>query len=186
MGEQTAEDSTRVRAGGGKSRMTAETGTPSFDRRQEAEAFLESLRVDGLSAAIEGSMTEDVDFLIISDASPELASILPWMGRHAGRTAALAYAERLSRNQENLAFVVDRLVAEKDEVVVFATVTARVPSTRQEATWDIVFSMRFDAEGLIARYHLIENSYEPARLRRLSGTWSIEADGVTKTVPSES
>ncbi len=159
--------------------------TTAPTRRQEAEAFLDTLREDGLPAAIERCLSEDVDFLIISDESPELASILPWMGRHRGREAALAYAERLAANQENLAFVVDRLVAEGDEVVGFASVTARVSSTDEQATWDIVFSMRFDAEGLISHYHLIENSYEPARLRRLGGSWSIEADGQTKNVPAD-
>ena len=161
----------------------SEANTPRSDRRQEAEAFLETLQADGLSAAIVRCMSEDVDFFIISETSPELSSILPWMGRHTGRKATLAYADRLAANQENLAFVVDRLVAEKDEVVAFASVTARVPSTGQQATWDIVFSMRFNPQGQIARYHLLENSYEPARLRRLSGSWSIEAEGVTKTVP---
>jgi hypothetical protein len=52
-------------------------------------------------------------------------------------------------------------------------------------TADISYSILFELrDGLIVRYHFLENTFDVAAAFRIDGSWQVDTDGAKRQVPS--
>ena len=147
-----------------------------MSKRSEQNLAVAKKYIDGVLtgdlSVIDETMTADVNYTVISAASPHSSAAIPWSGNHRGREAVKAYQRRLGAAQNSRVDGIERWVADNDTVVGFATVQAQSPKTGRSGTWEIAF--RFDfSDGLISNYFLYEDSFSAAIVHSVGGALQI-------------
>ena len=156
-------------------------------------AYLESvIRQD--SAAVDRYFDPDVEYLVngtrLPDASRQLPPIsadchtaLPWAGLYRGRAELKAFLAHMHRNLKVTAFGPREVIADGDKGAAFGWFRLHALSTGN--TIDISYAILFELRnGLIARYHFLENTFDVAGAFRAAGSWLIDTDGTQRSIPT--
>jgi ketosteroid isomerase-like protein len=125
-----------------------------------------------------------VDGLALPSLSGELHAGLPWLGMYRGLGEVRAFLAHLHANLDVTGFGLREIVGDDKRAAVFGWFSLRArPDGRAARS---AFSVLVEAQdGKIARYQFLENTFEVALAFRRSGSWAIQTDGTTKTVPAE-
>ena len=116
--------------------------------------------------------------------SAECHAALPWLGVHRGRKAVKEFLAHMHRNLEVTAFGPREVISEGDKTAAFGWFRLHALST--DRTVDISYSVRFELRnGLIVKYHFLENTIDVASAFRKGGNWSLETDGTEHSVPAQ-
>jgi len=146
------------------------------------------------ASVIERFFAPDVEYMVngtpvpdplgvLPPISHDCHSALPWLGLHRGREAVKAFLAHMHRNLEVTAFGPREVISEGNKGAAFGWFRLHALSTGRTA--DISYSIRFELrDGLIVKYHFLENTFDVATAFRSSGEWLLETDG-KRRVPSE-
>jgi ketosteroid isomerase-like protein len=133
---------------------------------------------------INGSPAQDRNPALPS-LSPECKSALPWLGYYRGKEALKGFLEHLHRNLDVTAYGPRRVVSDGDQAAAFGWFRLHALSTGRSA--DIAYAIYFELrDGLIVKYHFIENTFDVANAFRAGGSWLIDTDGAKHDVPKTS
>jgi ketosteroid isomerase-like protein len=156
-------------------------------------AYLETvIRKD--ASAVDKYFHPNVEYVVNGAASADPAaalppisqdchSALPWLGLHRGREAVKAFLTHMHRNLEVTAFGPREVISEGSRAAAFGWFRLRALPTGR--TVDISYSVFFELrDGLIAKYHFLENTFDVATAFRVGGSWLIDSDGVKHRIPA--
>jgi ketosteroid isomerase-like protein len=131
---------------------------------------------------VNGTPTPDPLGLLLP-ISAECHAALPWLGVYRGRESVKSFLAHMHRNLEVTAFGRREVISAGDKAAAFGWFRLRTLSTGR--TVDISFSIFFElSEGLIVKYHFLENTYDVAAAFRAGGSWLIDTDGAKHYVPA--
>ena len=160
-----------------------------------AEAYLDAVgRGQGIAAAeryfhneivyIVNGPSVPVDGFALPPLSRELQSGLPWLGMYRGLDEVRAFLTHLHANLDVTGFGPREVVGDDKRAAVFGWFGLRSrPDGREiRSAFSVLVQER---EGKIARYQFLENTFDVALAFRSRGSWVIQTDGTTKTVPAE-
>jgi ketosteroid isomerase-like protein len=145
------------------------------------------------ASAVDRFFAPDVEYLVngtrIADPAAALPPIsadcstaLPWLGMHKGKEAVKNFLTHMHRNLEVTAFGPREVISEGNRAAAFGWFRLHALSTGRTA--DIAYAIRFELrDGLIVRYHFLENTFDVAAAFRSSGEWCLDTDGAKHTVP---
>lgn len=120
---------------------------------------------------------------LLPPISAECYTALPWLGIYRGREALKAFLAHMHRNLEVVAFGPREVVSQGDKAAAFGWF--RLHSLSTGRTTDISYSIFFELrDGLITRYHFLENTLDVALAFRAAGSWLLDTDGAKHDVPS--
>ena len=146
------------------------------------------------TSAVDRFFAPDVEYIVngspIADPSGTLAPIsadcyaaLPWLGVHKGKEAVKAFLGHMHRNLEVTAFGPREVISEGNKAAEFGWFRLHALSTGRTA--DIAYAIRFELRnGLIVRYHFLENTFDVAAAFRSGGEWYLDTDDARHNVPS--
>jgi ketosteroid isomerase-like protein len=119
---------------------------------------------------------------VLPPISEDCHSALPWLGIYHGREALKTFLAHMHRNLEVTASGPREVISQGSRGAAFGWFRLRSLSTGRTA--DISYSIFFELrDGLIVRYHFLENTFDVARAFRAGGSWLIDTDGVQHGVP---
>lgn len=125
-----------------------------------------------------------VDGLALPSLSSELHSGLPWLGVYRALDQVRAFLTHMRANLDVTGFGPREIVGGDQRAAVFGWFGLRSRPAGQEAR--SAFSVLLEErEGKIGRYQFLENTFDVALAFRSGGSWAIQTDGTTKTVPTE-
>jgi ketosteroid isomerase-like protein len=115
--------------------------------------------------------------------SQECHTALPWLGIHRGREGVKAFLTHMHRNLEVTAFGPREVISDGDRAAAFGWFRLHALPTDRivEISYSIYFELR---DGLIVKYHFLENTFDVAAAFRVDGSWLIDTDGTKHSVPS--
>jgi ketosteroid isomerase-like protein len=114
--------------------------------------------------------------------STDCHTALPWLGIYHGREDLKGFLGHMHRNLEVTAFGPREVISEGNKAAAFGWFRLRALSTGRTA--DISYSIRFELrDGLIIKYHFLENTFDVAAAFRAGGSWQIDTDGTKHNVP---
>lgn len=120
---------------------------------------------------------------VLPPISADCRSALPWLGLHRGREAVKKFLARMHRNLEVTAFGPLEVISEGNKAAAFGWFRLHALSTGR--TVDISYSIRIELkDGLIVKYHFLENTFDVATAFYSGGEWLLETDGVIHRLPS--
>lgn len=112
-------------------------------------------------------------------------SALPWFGLHSGRENVQKFLAHMHRNLEVTAFGPREVISEGNKAAAFGWFRLHALPTHRSL--EIAYSIRFELrDGLITRYHFLENTLEVAGAFRTSGHWVLETDDKKHRIPAKS
>lgn len=156
------------------------------------EAYLDAVMRKDVSVS-ERFFTHDVEYLVngtpLPDANRLLPAIsadclaaLPWLGLHRGREAVKKFLAHMHNNLEVAAFGPREVISDGNKAAAFGWFRLHALSTGKSV--DISYSVFFELrDGLIARYHFLENTFDVAGAFRVGGSWLIDTDGTPHNIP---
>jgi ketosteroid isomerase-like protein len=160
-----------------------------------AEAYLDAVsRGEGVAAAeryfhpdivyIVNGPPAPVDGLALPSLSGELHSGLPWLGMYRGLDQVRAFLTHMHANLDVTGFGPREIVGDDHRAAVFGWFGLRSRPMGREvrSAFSVLLEHR---DGKIARYQFLENTFDVALAFRNRGSWAIQTDGTTKTVPAE-
>ncbi len=160
-----------------------------------AEAYLDAVgQGEGIAAAeryfhadivyIVNGPSVPVDGLALPSLSRELQSGLPWLGMYRGLDEVRAFLTHMHANLDVTGFGRREIVGDDERAAVFGWFGLRSrPHGREvRSAFSVLVEER---DGKIARYQFLENTFDVAVAFRRGGSWAIQTDGTTKTVPTE-
>jgi len=170
--------------------------SPSVQSNSEViAAYLDAVMGKDASA-VDRFFAPDVEYMVNGTTLPDPAGVLPplsedchtalpWLGLHGGRKAVSDFLAHMHRNLEVTAFGPREVISEGNKAAAFGWFRLHALSTRRTA--DIAYSIRFELrDGLIVKYHFLENTFDVARAFRTSGEWVLEVDGGRRRIPRRS
>jgi len=90
----------------------------------------------------------------------------------------------MHRSLEVTAFGLREVISQGSRAAAFGWFRLRSLSTGRPA--DISYSILFELrEGLIVKYHFLENTFDVARAFHAGGAWLIDTDGVRHNIPRQ-
>lgn len=105
-------------------------------------------------------------------------------GSIPGREALKAFLAHMHRNLEVTAFGPREVISQGNKAAAFGWF--RLHSLSTSRTADISYSIFFELrDGLIVKYHFLENTFDVASAFRAGGAWLIDTDGVRHNVPAQ-
>jgi len=146
------------------------------------------------ASAVDRFFDPDVEYMVNGIPMPDPAGVLPpisrdcqsalpWLGLHRGRMAVKGFLAHMHRNLEVTAFGPREVISEGNKAAAFGWFRLHALATGR--TVDISYSIFFELrDGLIVRYHFLENTFDVAAAFRASGSWLIDTDGVKHSVPN--
>ena len=146
------------------------------------------------ASVVERFFAPDVEYMVNGTASPDAAGVLPpisvacraalpWLGLHRGREAVKNFLAHMHRNLEVTAFGPREVISEGNKAAAFGWFRLHALSTGRSV--DISYSIRFELrDGLIVKYHFLENTFDVAAAFHAGGEWLLETDGAKHRVPS--
>jgi ketosteroid isomerase-like protein len=156
-------------------------------------AYLDAVLHKDVSA-VDRFFAPDVEYLVngshvagftgtLPPISADCHAALPWLGLHKGKQAVKDFLAHMHRNLEVTAYGPREVISEEDNAAAFGWFRLHALSTGQTA--DIAYAVRFQLrDGLIVRYHFLENTFDVAAAFRSSGEWCLDTDGAKHIVPS--
>lgn len=121
---------------------------------------------------------------VLPPISGECHAALPWLGVHRGRKAVQDFLAHMHRNLEVTAFGPREVISEGNKAAAFGWFRLHALSTGRTA--DISYSIKFELrDGLIVKYHFLENTFDVAAAFRSGGEWLLDTDGAKHNVPSK-
>jgi len=145
-------------------------------------------------SVIDRFFAPDVEYMVNGTPSPDLAGVLPpisadcraappGLGLHCGREAVKNFLAHMHRNLEVTAFGPREVISEGNKAAAFGWFRLHALSTGRSV--DISYSIRFELrDGLIVKYHFLENTFDVAAAFHAGGEWLLETDGAKHRVPS--
>jgi len=171
-------------------------GTMSIATQSNSEliaAYLDAvIRKD--ESAVDRYFDPDVEYMVNgtpqSDGAGELPPIsaechtaLPWLGLYHGREALKGFLAHMHRNLEVTAFGPREVISQGNKAAAFGWF--RLRSLATERVVDISYSIFFELRnGLIIRYHFLENTFDVAGAFRAQGSWLMKIDGALREIPA--
>ena len=168
----------------------------SVIKRSNAEIVAEYLdcvlRKD--SAAVDRFFHRDIEYVIngspLPDRDPSIAPIsaeclvaLPWLGHYRGKTALKGFLDHMHRNLDVTAYGDRRVISQGEQAAAFGWFRLRSLTTGRSA--DIAYAIYVEMrDGLIVKYHFVENTFDVANTFRVSGSWRLDTDGEKRQVPA--
>ena len=146
------------------------------------------------ASVIDSFFAPDIEYMVNGTSPPDPAGVLPpisadcraalpWLGLHRGRGAVKEFLAHMHRNLEVTAFGPREVISEGHKAAPFGWFRLHALSTGR--TVDIYYSIRFELrDGLIVKYHFLENTFDVASAFQVGGEWLLETDGVKHRVPS--
>jgi ketosteroid isomerase-like protein len=146
-------------------------------------------------SVVERFFDPDVEYMVNGTPSPDPAGVLPqisanchaalpWLGIHCGRKAVKDFLAHMHCNLEVTGFGPRKVISEENKTAAFGWFRLHALSTGRTA--DISYSIRFELrDGLIVKYHFLENTFDVATAFRSDGAWLMDTDGAKHTVPSQ-
>ena len=117
--------------------------------------------------------------------SAECQAALPRIGVHSGRENVKKFLAHMHGNLEVTAFGPGEVISDGNKAACFGWFRLHALSTGR--TTDIAYSIRFELrDGLIVKYHFLENTFDVARAFYASGQWVLERDGAKHALPARS
>lgn len=166
---------------------------PTQSNAELIAAYLDAvMRKD--ASVVERFFDPDVEYMVNGTPTPDPAAILPpisaechaalpWLGVHRGRQGVKEFLAHMHRNLEVTAYGPREVISEGDKAAAFGWFRLHALPTGR--TVDISYSIRFELrDGLIVKYHFLENTFDVAADFRSGGEWLIEADDSNHHVPS--
>ena len=166
---------------------------PKQSNSEIISAYLDAVvRKD--ASVIDSFFAPDVEYMVNGTSPPDPAGVLPpisadcqtalpWLGLHRGREAVKEFLAHMHRNLEVTAFGPREVISEGNKAAAFGWFRLHALSTGR--TVDISYSIRFELrDGLIVKYHFLENTFDVATAFHVGGEWLLETDGVKHRVPS--
>lgn len=145
------------------------------------------------ASAVDHFFAPDVEYLVNGTSWPDPAGVLPpisvdcrnalpWLGVHRGREAVKKFLAHMHRNLEVTAFGPREVITEGNKAAAFGWFRLHALSTGR--TVDVSYSIRFELQdGLIVKYHFLENTFDVATAFHSGGQWLLETDGAKHRVP---
>ena len=131
---------------------------------------------------INGSPLPDRD-PATSPISPECIAALPWLGHYRGKKAVKDFLEHMHKNLDVTAYGDRQVISEGNRAAAFGWFRLRSVATIRSS--DIAYAIYLEMrDGLIAKYHFIENTFDVANTFRVGGAWVVDTDGGPHEVPS--
>lgn len=160
-----------------------------------AEAYLDAVsRGEGVAAA-ERYFHPDIVYIVNGPPAPvngialpalsdDLHSGLPWLGAYRGLDEVRAFLAHMHANLDVTGFGPREIVGDNERAAVFGWFGLRSrPEGREvRSAFSLLLKHR---DGKIGRYEFLENTFDVALAFRSQGSWAIQTDGTTKTVPAE-
>jgi ketosteroid isomerase-like protein len=116
--------------------------------------------------------------------SRELHSALPWLGSYRGLDEVRAFLGHMHANLDVTSFGPREIVGDEEHAAVFGWFELRSRPSGRKAR--IAFSLLLEArDGRIARYQFLENTFDVALAFRSAGSWAMQTDCKTRSVPAE-
>jgi ketosteroid isomerase-like protein len=146
------------------------------------------------ASAVDRYFDPNVEYMVNGTPAPDPAgtlppisaqchAALPWLGIYRGREALTGFLAHMHRNLEVTAYGPREVVSQGDKAAAFGWFRLHALSTGRTA--DISYSILFELrDGLIVRYHFLENTFDVAAAFRAGGSWLIDADGAKRQIPS--
>jgi ketosteroid isomerase-like protein len=120
---------------------------------------------------------------VLPPISTDCHTALPRLGIYHGREGLKGFLGHMHRNLEVTAFGPREVISEGDKAAAFGWFRLRALPTGRTA--DISYSIRFELhDGLIIKYHFLENTFDVAAAFRAGGSWLMDTDGAKHNVPS--
>jgi ketosteroid isomerase-like protein len=147
------------------------------------------------ASVVERFFAPDVEYMVNGTPAPDPAGVLPpisaechaalpWLGVHRGQEAVKEFLAHMHRNLEVTAFGPREIISEGNKAAAFGWFRLRALSSGRTA--DISYSIRMELrDGLIVKYHFLENTFDVATAFRSGGEWLLETDGTEHPVPSK-
>jgi glyoxylase-like metal-dependent hydrolase (beta-lactamase superfamily II)/ketosteroid isomerase-like protein len=164
----------------------------SLSNSEIVAAYLDAvLRKD--SSAVERFFHPEVEYIVngtperdvgmaLPPISQECQEALPWMGLHQGRPAVKSFLECLHRNLEVTQYGPREVLSEGPRAAAFGWFRLHALPTGR--TMDIAYSIFFELrEGLIVKYHFLENTFDVASAFRSGGAWRLHREERIHEVP---
>jgi len=121
---------------------------------------------------------------VLPPISADCHAALPWLGLHRGREAVKEFLAHMHGNLEVTAFGPREVISEGNKAAAFGWF--RLPALSTGRSVDISYSIRFELrDGLIVKYHFLENTFDVATAFRSAGNWLLETDGTKHNVPAK-
>jgi ketosteroid isomerase-like protein len=121
---------------------------------------------------------------VLPPISAECHVALPWLGVYRGREAVKEFLAHMHRNLEVTAFGPREVISEGNKAAAFGWFRLYALSTGR--TLDVAYSVRFELrDGLIVKYHFLENTFDVASAFRKGGDWLLDTDGAEHSVPAK-
>ena len=166
---------------------------PKQSNSEIIAAYLDAvMRKD--ASVIDRFFAPEVEYMVNGTRVPDRAGVLPpisadchaalpWLGLHRGREAVKRFLAHMHRNLEVIAFGAREVISEGNKGAAFSWFRLHALSTGR--TVDISYSIRFELrDGLIVKYHFLENTFDVATAFHAGGEWLFETDGAIHRVPS--
>jgi ketosteroid isomerase-like protein len=146
------------------------------------------------ASVIDRFFAPEVEYMVNGTRAPDPAGVLPpisadcqaalpWLGLHRGREAVKSFLAHMHRNLQVIAFGAREVISEGNNGAAFGWFRLRALSTGR--TVDISYSIWFELrDGLIVKYHFLENTFDVATAFLAGGEWLFETDGAIHRVPS--
>ncbi len=120
---------------------------------------------------------------VLPPISADCHAALPWLGLYYGREALKDFLAHMHRNLEVTAFGPREVISQGNKAAAFGWFRLNSLSTGRTA--DISYSIFFELrDGLIVKYHFLENTFDVAAAFRAGGSWLIDTDGAKHNVPA--
>ena len=131
---------------------------------------------------VNGTPTPDPDG-VLPPISADCHAALPWLGLHRGREGVKKFLAQMHRNLEVVAFGPREVISDGNRAAAFGWF--RLHALSSGRTVDIAYSIKFELrDGLIVKYHFLENTFDVAGAFRSGGEWLIKTDNQEHRVPS--
>jgi ketosteroid isomerase-like protein len=116
--------------------------------------------------------------------SDECRDALPWLGIYRGKEALREFLAHMHRNLDVVAYGPRLVLSEGNRAAAFGWFRLHSLATGRSA--DIGYSILLELrDGLIAKYHFLENTFDVAATFRVGGSWKVETDGAAHDIPVE-
>lgn len=133
------------------------------------------------ATAVDDYFDPDVEY-VVNGTSPSCRAILPWMGAYRGREQLKGFLDHMHRNLEVTGFGPRDVIVDGDHAAAFGTFRLHALSTGR--TLDIPYAIQVECrDGLITKYHFLENTLDVASAFRSGGEWLMSTDGAKRRVP---
>lgn len=166
---------------------------PKKSHSEIIAAYLDAV-ISKDASVIDRFFSPDVEYMVNGTSSPDPDGVLaplsvdcrdalPWFGVHRGREAAKEFLAHMHRNLEVISFGPREVISEGNKAAAFGWFRLHALSTGR--TVDIAYSIRLELrDGLIVKYHFLENTFDVATAFHTGGEWLLETDGAKHLVPS--